>query len=34
MFPNNIIANMFSFKVEKLYEVENAQERENVKVEF
>jgi LemA protein len=34
VFPNNIIAGMFNFKTEKSYEIENAQERENVKVEF
>lgn len=34
IFPNNIVAWMFSFKEEKLYEIENPTERENVKVEF
>ncbi len=34
MFPNNIIASMFGFKEETLYEVEDKKERENVKVEF
>lgn len=34
MFPNNIIAWMFNFKEENLFEIENASERENVKVEF
>ena len=34
IFPNNIISGMFSFKEEKLYEIENVSERENVKVEF
>jgi LemA protein len=34
IFPNNIIAGMFNFKVEKSYEIENAEERENVKVKF
>lgn len=34
IFPNNIVAWMFSFKQEKLYEIEDTAERENVKVEF
>lgn len=34
MFPNNIVASMFWFKEELLYEIENKVERENVKVEF
>lgn len=34
IFPNNIIAWMFNFKDERLYEIENTSERENVKVEF
>ena len=34
MFPNNIIAGMFSFKTEELYEIKDTVERENVKVEF
>ena len=34
IFPNSIVAWMFSFKEEKLYEIENPTERENVKVEF
>lgn len=33
MFPSNIIANMFNFKTEKMFEA-NENERENVKVEF
>jgi hypothetical protein len=34
MFPNNIIAGMFGFKEEDLYEVDSPEEKENVKVEF
>jgi len=34
VFPNNIIANMFSFKPEKFFEVENEEEREVPKVSF
>lgn len=34
MFPNNIIAWMFSFKEEKSFEVESEEERKNVKVSF
>ena len=33
MFPSNIIANMFGFKKQKMFEA-NENERENVKVEF
>ena len=33
MFPSNIIANMFGFKKQKMFEANEA-ERENVKVEF
>ena len=33
MFPSNIIAKMFNFKPSKMFEI-NAEERENVKVEF
>lgn len=33
-FPSNIIAGMFHFEKYKMYEVEEAGERENVKVEF
>ena len=33
-FPSNIIAGMFHFERYKMYEVEDAQERQNVKVEF
>ena len=32
--PTNIIANMFHFERKRMYEVENAQERENVQVKF
>ena len=32
--PTNIIANMFHFEMKRMYEVENAQERENVQVKF
>lgn len=34
MFPGNIIANIFGFKRKPLYEVENTEERQNVKVSF
>lgn len=33
-FPTNIIASMFGFKEEEFFEVENAEERKNVKVTF
>ena len=33
-FPTNMIANTFGFGVEKFFEIENAGERENVKVQF
>lgn len=33
-FPTNLIANMFSFKKMSLFEIENKEERENVKVKF
>ena len=34
VFPSNIIAGMFGFKARPLYEVETAEERQNVKVQF
>ncbi len=34
VFPTNIIANMFGFSAKPLFEVNNEEERENVKVEF
>jgi len=34
MFPSNIIANMFNFKQEKFFEVENEKEKEAPKVSF
>ena len=34
VFPNNVIAGMFNFKTEEMYEVKNTEERENIKVEF
>ena len=34
VFPSNIIANMFAFKPETLFNVENAEARQNVKVDF
>lgn len=34
IFPNNIIAGIFSFVRRKFFEIENAEERENVKVSF
>ncbi|MFH1188691.1 MAG: LemA family protein [bacterium] len=33
-FPANVIANMFGFMKEKFFEIENAAEREPVKVQF
>jgi LemA protein len=32
--PTNIIANLFGFQPRKMFEIENTQERENVKVSF
>ncbi|MGB0757687.1 MAG: LemA family protein [Patescibacteria group bacterium] len=34
VFPNNMIAGMLGFSKREFFEVENEQERENVKVEF
>ena len=34
MFPWNIVASVFGFKRQPLYEVDNAEERQNVKVQF
>lgn len=34
VFPNNIIGGLFQFKEREFYELENAAERENVKVSF
>ena len=34
VFPNNIIAGMFHFEKKPMFEVESAEERQNVKVEF
>lgn len=34
LFPSNIIANIFNFKSSELFEVEDAQARKNVKVDF
>ncbi len=34
VFPSNIIAGMFRFDARPLYEVETAEERQNVKVQF
>ena len=34
MFPSNIIANIFGFANKKFFEIENKEERENVKVKF
>ncbi|MBU1018736.1 MAG: LemA family protein [Patescibacteria group bacterium] len=34
VFPKNIIAGMFAFKKREFFEVENEEERKNVKVEF
>ncbi|MEK7138709.1 MAG: LemA family protein, partial [Patescibacteria group bacterium] len=33
-FPTNIVANMFGFKKEEFFEIENVAEREPVKVNF
>jgi len=33
-FPSNMIAGMFNFKAEEFFEIENGEERENVKVDF
>lgn len=32
--PSNIIASMFHFETKRMYEVDNTEERQNVKVEF
>lgn len=34
MFPSNIIAGMFGFKVSKFFEIENAKDKETPKVSF
>ena len=34
MFPSNIIAGMFKFETQKMFEVSSEEERENVKVQF
>lgn len=34
VFPTNIIASMLGFKIREFFEIEEAAERENVKVEF
>ena len=34
IFPSNIVANMFSYKRRELFEMENAAEKEPVKVDF
>ena len=34
VFPNNIIASMFNFESFNMFEIQDAQERENVKVSF
>ena len=34
VFPSNIVGNMFGFKPEALFNVENAEARNNVKVDF
>ena len=33
-FPSNVVANMFKFTKRDMFEVTDANERENVKVEF
>ncbi|MBU1864668.1 MAG: LemA family protein [Candidatus Omnitrophica bacterium] len=34
MFPSNLIANMFNFKEEEFFEIEDSKERETPKVDF
>lgn len=34
VFPSNLIANMFNFKAEELFRVEDSETRKNVKVDF
>ena len=34
LFPSNIVAGMFNFKARDLFEVDNAEARKNVKVDF
>ena len=34
VFPSNIIASIFKFKPSELFEVENEQEKQNVKIDF
>ena len=34
VFPSNIVAKMFKFEEKSFYEVENSEERKNVKVKF
>jgi Uncharacterized conserved protein len=34
MFPSNIIAKLFHFEKKPMFEVENEEERQNVKVQF
>ena len=34
VFPNNIIASMFNFESFNMFEIQDTQERENVKVSF
>ena len=34
VFPSNIAAGLFGFKPEALFEVDNAEARKNVKVDF
>ena len=33
-FPSNLVASMFHFEAEKLFEVDNPSARQNVKVDF
>ena len=33
-FPSNVVASMFNFKAEELFEVDNEEARKNVKVDF
>ncbi|MBQ3158244.1 MAG: LemA family protein [Clostridia bacterium] len=34
MFPSNVVAKWFKFEKEKMFELDNVEERKNVKVEF
>ena len=34
VFPDNIVASMFNFKAEPLFNIDNDEARKNVKVDF